>query len=311
MNISVLLATLKRPDLLEQTLKSFCALKTDGLEWEVLVVDNGDDEKTRDVVSKYYDRLPVKYLLETSRGKNHALNSALARAQGELFVFTDDDVVPECDWLVETWEGTKRWPQHSVFGGRILPKFPDVKALSLRYEFVLISHMVDITVADWDIPEGCYDAANVWGPNMAIRASLFKEGWRFDTGIGPDGTARYVMGSETELTMRLERAGFRSVYLPDSVVHHQVRTEQLEKRWLYRRSFRIGGLIAYREARTDSLRLHGIPLYLIKRMAKTYAKYLLSLFSNDKKLRFERRLLLSEVWGAISWHRNSFSKPLH
>ena len=116
-NISIIVATFRRPVLLEQTLKSFLALDTAGLNWEVLIVDNADDPETKKAALNYSERIPLRYFAELKRGKNNALNRALPEAQGELFVFTDDDVVVEKDWLVEIWNGVKRWPGNHVFGG--------------------------------------------------------------------------------------------------------------------------------------------------------------------------------------------------
>jgi GT2 family glycosyltransferase len=118
------------------------------------------------------------------------------------------------------------------------------------------------------------------------------------------------MGSETELTTRLERAGFSAVFLPNSVVNHQIRREQLDKQWLYRRAFRLGGIVTYSEQRPDLPTLFGVPRHFIHKMAKAYVKYILSLFSMNKKLRFERRILLSEIWGTIYWYRRRDAKCL-
>ena len=46
MDISVVLATYHRPEMLNRTLESFCSLDTKTLKWEVLVVDNAYDIKT-------------------------------------------------------------------------------------------------------------------------------------------------------------------------------------------------------------------------------------------------------------------------
>ena len=47
MDISVILATYHRPEILNRTLESFCSLDTNLLKWEVLVVDNAYDIKTQ------------------------------------------------------------------------------------------------------------------------------------------------------------------------------------------------------------------------------------------------------------------------
>ena len=93
MDISVILATYKRPQILSKTLESFCALKTDGLEWEVIVVDNAGDPDSQRTVEGFQRRLPLRFFVEKTPGKNNALNHGLKKARGELFVFTDDYIV--------------------------------------------------------------------------------------------------------------------------------------------------------------------------------------------------------------------------
>jgi hypothetical protein len=80
----------------------------------------------------------------------------------------------------------------------------------------------------------------VWGPNMAIRGAVLRAGHRFDTEVGPDGTAIYPMGSETEFTRRLERAGHRAWFAADAVVRHMVRPEQMKLEWVLGRAYRCG-----------------------------------------------------------------------
>jgi glycosyltransferase involved in cell wall biosynthesis len=241
MDVSVLVATYRRSALLARTLESFSALHTPGLDWELLVVDNADDAATRSVAAAA-GRLPLRLLGEPRRGKNHALNRALPEARGALVVFTDDDVIAEPGWLLELWRGSRRWPERHVFGGRIRPKWPRGAVPPPAHPF--LDHAYG--VADFDVPEGTYSAGRVYGANMAIRASIFRQGWTFDPGVGPDGTDTYIPGSESSLTVALERAGISATFLPRALVHHVLRPEQLTLGWLYRRAFRKG--------RADALR---------------------------------------------------------
>lgn len=262
MDISVLLATYKRAEILLQTLESFCLLNTGTLEWEILVVDNADDERTRQLIEKYRDKLPIRYLLETKRGKNNALNKAIPGAKGTLIVFTDDDIIAERNWLFEMWEGAKRWPDCSIFGGRILPKFPPGK-IPIPREHPFFSGAY--AVLDLKRDEGPYRAQDVWGSNMAIRSEVFHRGWRFNPAIGPKGD-NYIMGSETELTKRLEKAGFHSIYLPRSLVYHQIRPEQMKLEWIYGRAFRSGRSQAQQYGYPNVPYLFGVPRPLVREL---------------------------------------------
>ncbi len=64
-------------------------------------------------------RLQIHYVREDRPGKSRALNAALRIAQGKLMVFTDDDVVPQPDWLSQLYSAAQRYPDVNIFGGQI------------------------------------------------------------------------------------------------------------------------------------------------------------------------------------------------
>ena len=119
MNVSVILATHKRPETLHSVLASFCDLEHEGLQWEVLVVDNAGGNEAKDVIDEFTTRLPLTLVVEPRLGKSNALNAAMSQATGALFLFTDDDVLVDSKWLIHTWEGAESRPHHSVFGGKV------------------------------------------------------------------------------------------------------------------------------------------------------------------------------------------------
>src|SRR5215469_16627275 len=80
----------------------------------------------------------------------------------------------------------------------------------------------------------------MYGTNMAVRASAFASGTRFSEGIGPDGTADYAMGSDTELALRLEKSGLKCRFANAPYVEHIVRAEQMDPEWILRRGYRWG-----------------------------------------------------------------------
>jgi glucosyl-dolichyl phosphate glucuronosyltransferase len=289
-DVSVLLATYRRPAVLARTLESFHALRTDGLTYELLVVDNGAPAEPEATLARVGAGLPLRLFVEPTRGKNRALNRAIPEARGALFVFTDDDVIVDPDWLLELVAGARRWPEHQVFGGRVLPLWPDGGAPSLRHKFLTHAY----AIADLDRPEGPYAAGWVFGPNMAVRAAVFRAGWRFDPTVGPDGTATYMTGGETELLHRLQRAGIGAVYLPRVRVHHQIRSEQLRPEWLYGRAFRKGRRDFTRSRWATGPRVLGVSARALAAVVGAYARFLAARLSRDAATRFDR--------GVSYWH---------
>jgi glycosyltransferase involved in cell wall biosynthesis len=284
MDISVLLATCRRDEALRPMLESLSHGATEGLSWEVVVVDNADNYLTRDLVDGFRTSLSIKYIVERTPGKNNALNTGLAELNGDLIVLTDDDVIAPESWLREMWAGACRWPGHSVFAGRVLPKWPSLGATP---PVPITDPLVQgaYAIADWPGPEGPTPAIRVLGANMAVRAAVFKSGWRFNSGIGPKGLD-YVMGSESEFTARLEKAGLGAIYLPSSTVWHQIRAEQLRAGWLYERCFRSGrGLAVHANCFPEAPRLFGVPRFLWRKLAETVLKRLSALLQADREAR--------------------------
>ena len=87
LDISVLIATYNRAEILRQTLQSMTKLNRDGLSVEFVVVDNNSTDHTKEVIKSFTDRLPIRYLFEPRPGKNCALNKALNEVSfGEISV---------------------------------------------------------------------------------------------------------------------------------------------------------------------------------------------------------------------------------
>ncbi len=244
--VTVLLTTFRRPAILERTLAAMSQMEMPTFDWQLIVVDNADDESTRATCQKFHDKLPITYLVCTRPGKNAALNYGLQQATGELIVFTDDDVLPAPNWLTAMSEGAARWPNFMLFGGRVLPDWPEeppvyVRRLANRADTGRWTYSVLSPAAE----EGPRKNLLPMGNNMAVRTTVFEQGILFDERIGPRGRS-YPMGSETEFNMRLNRLGYEAVFLPESLVHHQIRQDQLSPKWLVRRAFLEGRGVAIR-----------------------------------------------------------------
>ncbi len=125
-SISILIPTHNRAAIVEETLETMLRVDRAGMNVEWVVINNASTDRTDDVLRSYCGRLPLRILHEARPGKNRALNRGLHDAPlGDIVVFTDDDIAPTINWLEEIVAACDRWPQHDVFGGRILPRWPN------------------------------------------------------------------------------------------------------------------------------------------------------------------------------------------
>ncbi len=299
--VSILIATYRRARALAATLDSIAGGRFPLERLQVVVADNADDNATAQVCGEDRGGLRVSRVVETATGKNAALNTALAHATGDLFFFSDDDVEFDRDAIRELVEAVVRWPQHRVFGGRVLARWPagcpDHLAAS-RYLGVCF------TVLDPDLPEGPHEGFRPFGPSMVVRRDVFDAGMRFDAAIGPR-PGSYVMGSETDLMRRLEQQGERAVFVPAARIVHEVRAEQLSLTWAFRRVTRYGRSLAYQGAPDPGPSLFGAPRWLWGDSLRKAASAVWLGLTDTRTEAFDRALDLAANIGAIAQHRSS------
>jgi glycosyltransferase involved in cell wall biosynthesis len=304
--ITVIFATLNRATLLAEVLTSFAKLRSPQGGWRLVVADNGSTDRTHDVVESFRARLPIDYVFAAQPGKNAALNAALELMQGELIVFTDDDVFPRADWLLRMQAAASAQPTCSVFGGAIIPRWAEIPQDWLL-QWVPRGPVFSIT--EPGAAEGPVGSDRIFGPNMAVRAAVFRDGIRFDSSIGPRG-ASYPMGSETEFVERLLRNGHKAWFVPDAIVEHFVRSSQMQKRWVFRRAVHYGRGQYRLTVAPQSLQTKdwaGVPRYLVRRLAGELAKMVLAAITVDARRLFDARwnfnYLRGEAIEARALHR--------
>ncbi len=267
--ITVMLATHNGARTLPALLEAYRCLDPVEGGWKLVVVDNASTDDTPAILSRYATMLPLTCLAEPQAGKNHALNRGMTEVEGDLVVLTDDDALPRQDWLVALRSAVDAQPRFDVFGGAIVPRW-EREPESWLLEWV--PQGITYALTDSAMRDGPIAASMVWGPNMAVRARLFADGWRFDTSIGPRHSASYAMGSESELVSRLERNGHRCWFVSNAVVAHVIRGFQMEESWVMRRAIRFGrGTFRFRpESEAQDRRLlFGVPRWVFRNLGET------------------------------------------
>ena len=97
LSISVVIVTLNRVESLRDTLLSL--VRQERQPDEVIVVDNGSTDNTKEVVLDFRDKLNIKYVYEEQRGIPHARNTGIRNATKDIIAFVDDDCVADRSWL--------------------------------------------------------------------------------------------------------------------------------------------------------------------------------------------------------------------
>lgn len=272
-DVSVIVPTRNRAAGLNQLLHHLVALEVDGFSYEILIVDNGSTDHTREVVERAARTSPrVRYLREPRVGASNARNCGIGQARGAILAFIDDDTRPRRDWLAAIWRAYQRDPTIECVGGRIEPCWPREPPPWLTSAhwgpLALQTARGDTPYLDRDHASSCLVTAN-----FACRALTLKR----IGGFSP----RYLRDEDRELNLRLWRAGARGKYDDSIVVVADIQPERLTKRY-HRRWHYVTGCnharMRYRELidrdgrlRTELLgtgrRLLGAPGFLYRELA--------------------------------------------
>lgn len=202
-----------------------------GLNWEVLVIDNASTDHTSLVARECWGRYgpaPLRVISEPRAGLSFARERAFKEAQYELVSFVDDD-----NWVAPQWVETAsrcmmQDPQLGAIGSANIAvadaPFPDWFPRHSSY------------YAAWDYPKDATIATSfLVGAGMTIRKSTWH--WLQSNGFHPRLTgrigSRLASSEDVELGYAIRLAGWKIRIEPQLQLEHYMTPERL--RWSYLR----------------------------------------------------------------------------
>lgn len=305
MKISVILCTYNRSAILPKTLERIAGSKVqEGIDWEVLVIDNNSKDQTRSVASDFCRCHPgrFRYIFEPQPGKSNALNTGIRESRGDILVFVDDDVEVDSVWLSNLTKNliTGEW---SGAGGRILPDIGFTLPSWLENDGPY--SLAPIGVFDRGL-EGAELKESPFGANMAFRREMFAKYGNFRTDFGPRPGNDIRHNEDAEFGSRLLAAGERLWYEPSALIYHRVSTEGSGKEhflaWWFDKSradIRQHGI-----PKDTRIYLAGIPAYLLRRFVVWSLRWMCSV---NPARRFSRKLGVWRLAGMIQECRRQSS----
>ncbi len=296
MDASIIICTYNRAESLKDTLAALAQLEAQPTrEWEVLVVDNNSRDHTRQVVEEAQRAWPrLRYVFEPAQGLSHARNRGIAESTGEVILFTDDDVLPEADWMETTLNGLETF-QADACGGYIAPiwETPPPAWLTERF-YGFLAVRTDRT-DNFMMTE---ESQAPFGANMAFRKSVFDRVGNFDVRRGRQGNV-LAGGEDIELFERILSAGLRAVFLGSSRVHHKVEAYRCTKRYLRRWRQQSSRNLAIAKGFKGDRRVFNIPLYLFPQTVRAAVRAATGHLTQSADEAFFREMIVCHFLGTI------------
>lgn len=208
--ISVIIPTLNRPAILQQTIKDLLRQEYPEDRWEILVIDQSDMFNPH----LFADFPKVRHLRLERKNLGLARNIGAQEAEGEILIFLDDDVrITKPHFLIAHVRNYKD-PAVGAVAGRVLQPY-DKPVSKLHPDKVgrITPHLLLVTGNfNWNRRQ---PVEGVPGGNFSVRRSIFLEVGGFDTNF--IGTAHF---EESEFSIRVRKAGYKIMFEPDAELRH-------------------------------------------------------------------------------------------
>lgn len=234
MIVSVVICTKNRAAPLERCLRAFAQLRP--LEGaELIVVDNGSDDRTGEVAKDCATMLsiPLRVISCDAPGIGHAMNKGLHSSHAPIVAFTDDDCYPEENYLHALCASFQSDPAVGFVAGRILLHDPQDAPITIME-----------SATSYSLPAGkLLPPGHVHGANLAFRRIALEEVQGFDPLFGPGS---YIgSGADCDAAARVCLRGWAGMYDPNVVVrHHHGRKQEDVPNLMRRYAIGRGGFFA-------------------------------------------------------------------
>jgi glycosyltransferase involved in cell wall biosynthesis len=206
--LSVIICTYNRADLLNMSLESLTKQTLSKDKFEVVLIDDGSSDHTKDVSIAFHSVLPLNYFYQNNAGLASARNHGIFAACGRILFFFDDDDIAAPTLLEEHLKTHERY-REDYYGVLNFTKWAPHLEITPLMEFVtnigcfLFSYPV---IRDGDILDYTY----FWGGRSSCKRSFLIEHGVFNP--------VFRFGCEDiELGYRLSKHGLRIIYNKNAV----------------------------------------------------------------------------------------------
>ncbi len=245
-DISAIICTHNRDTYLGDAIESL--LQQDFGNFEILVVDNGSSDRTKEVVAERQSDPRVKYIYEPTLGLSFARNTGFEQARSEILAYLDDDAIASPQWLRTLWNAYQQNENLAIAGGKVTLIWPEGVQPPVWLSPGLAENL------------GAYDLGDQMtlirepgltprGLNYSIRRSFLEKVGGFDLNLGRVGKS-LLSNEELHMTELALNQGWEVAYLPSAIAAHNVAPERLKHSWFLSRGWWQGISECYREQLT-------------------------------------------------------------
>ena len=209
--LSVVIPTLNRPEVVKRTLADLLKQDYPVDRWEIIVVDQSDVE----VALPSCPGVRVHHLRLLQKHSGAARNKGVEEANGEIIVFLDDDVEIIPANFLRAHAENYRSADVGAVAGRVLQPWDKPVERIRAWQVGRVTPRLLVVTANFNWNRRLEEVEGVPGGNFSVRKDVYLSIGGFDAAF--PGTAYF---EETDLAIRVRKAGYRIVFEPRAVVRH-------------------------------------------------------------------------------------------
>lgn len=209
MLLSLIIPVYNRPQEIDELLHSLTKQTEGG--FEVIVVEDGSQIKSREIVEKYKDEFPLSYNYIPNGGPGQARNYGAAKANGEYLIVLDSDCIIPPDYIREVKDNIEK-TKADAFGG------PDKASDSFTPVQKAINYSMTSFFTTGGIRGGNKKMDKFYPRsfNMGIKKNVYEA-------LG--GFAKIRFGEDIDFSIRIYKGGYKVALFQSAWVYHKRRTD--------------------------------------------------------------------------------------
>jgi len=211
-------------------------LKSEFNSFEVIVVNNANDEAPEDLIKEVFTKNQnITLLKESKAGSYAARNKGIQYAKGDLLAFTDADCIPDANWLENIANHFEKNSDLMMIGGPIhqFKDDPDVPDNLFLFQKYFAFRQKENLKRGWSVTA-----------NMVVRKTVVERigGFNETSKSGSDHEFGHRVSSAYPNNGNHQRVS----YANDVIVHHPVR-ESIDEIYSKRKRIVLGQMVLYRK----------------------------------------------------------------
>jgi glycosyltransferase involved in cell wall biosynthesis len=254
MYLSVIIPTRNRSTQLKKAIESLTLQTYQRENFEIIIVDNGSTDETRNVVESCKQYLPnMSYIYEPKLGLHIGRHAGLAIAKGEILVYGDDDIEAFPTWLEGIAESFQD-PNVSLVGGNDLPRFESAPPdwVEQMWQKTPWGKTIGVySLIDFGNEVKKISPHYVYGCNFSIRKKVLLEVGGFHPDGMPDDLLKYRGDGESAVSDGILLNGYKTLFNPKASVYHWVPKSRMSMEYVYKRGYIQGISNSYADIRKD------------------------------------------------------------